>query len=76
VYSPFAGLLSAGLFATTLSFMVSTPASFVPEVGFSAISVARAVPAQGHRPARPLLASPSTRSRRSVTPRTSPTFGL
>jgi uncharacterized membrane protein YkgB len=40
VYSPFGGLLSAGLFATTLSFMVSTRGVFVPELGFPAILVA------------------------------------
>ena len=34
------GLLSAGLFITTLSFMISTPGVFVPELGFPAISVA------------------------------------
>jgi uncharacterized membrane protein YkgB len=34
------GLLSAGLFITTLSFMFSTPGVIVPEVGFPAISVA------------------------------------
>jgi Predicted membrane protein len=40
VYSILGGLLSAGLFVTTLSFMVSTPGVFVPELGFPAISVA------------------------------------
>ncbi|WP_331371338.1 YkgB family protein [Sinorhizobium chiapasense] len=39
-YSLVGGLLSAGLFATTLSFMVTTPGVFVPELGFPAISVA------------------------------------
>ena len=40
VYSLVGGLLSAGLFATTLSFMVTTPGVLVPELGFPAISVA------------------------------------
>uniref|UniRef100_UPI00249F4E87 YkgB family protein n=1 Tax=Sinorhizobium psoraleae TaxID=520838 RepID=UPI00249F4E87 len=40
VYSLVGGLLSAGLFATTLSFMVTTPGVTVPELGFPAISVA------------------------------------
>ncbi|MGK9202835.1 YkgB family protein [Sinorhizobium meliloti] len=40
VYSLVGGLLSAGLFATTLSFMVTTPGVSVPELGFPAISVA------------------------------------
>ncbi|NVD42917.1 DUF417 family protein [Ensifer sp. HO-A22] len=40
IYSLVGGLLSAGLFATTLSFMVTTPGVFVPELGFPAISVA------------------------------------
>ncbi|APG87788.1 membrane protein (plasmid) [Sinorhizobium americanum CCGM7] len=39
-YSLVGGLLSAGLFATTLSFMVTTPGVFLPELGFPAISVA------------------------------------
>lgn len=39
-YSLVGGLLSAGLFVTTLSFMVTTPGVFLPEVGFPAISVA------------------------------------
>ncbi|NVD40008.1 DUF417 family protein [Ensifer sp. HO-A22] len=39
IYSLIGGLLSAGLFATTLSFMVTTPGVFVPELGFPAISV-------------------------------------
>ena len=34
------GLLSAGLFATTLSFMATTPGTFEPSLGFPAISVA------------------------------------
>jgi uncharacterized membrane protein YkgB len=34
------GILSGGLFLTTLSFMVSTPGLFVPELGFPALSVA------------------------------------
>ena len=33
-------MLSAGLFTTTLSFMVTTPGVLVPELGFPAISVA------------------------------------
>jgi reactive chlorine resistance protein C len=40
VYSLVGGLLSAGLFVTTLSFMVTTPGVFEPEMGFPAISVA------------------------------------
>ncbi|MBV7520844.1 YkgB family protein [Ensifer sp. ENS12] len=40
IYSLIGGLLSAGLFATTISFMVTTPGVFVPELGFPAISVA------------------------------------
>lgn len=40
VYSLVGGLLSAGLFATTLSLMVTTPGVSVPELGFPAISVA------------------------------------
>lgn len=40
VYSLAGGLLSAGLFTTTLSFMVTTPGVLVPELGFPAISVA------------------------------------
>lgn len=40
LYSLIGGLLSAGLFATTLSFMVTTPGVFVPELGFPAITVA------------------------------------
>jgi uncharacterized membrane protein YkgB len=34
------GLLSAGLFVTTLSFMATTPGVFEPELGFPALSVA------------------------------------
>jgi uncharacterized membrane protein YkgB len=40
VYSLVGGLLSAGLFATTLSFMVTTPGVAMPELGFPAISAA------------------------------------
>ncbi|WP_262270546.1 YkgB family protein [Microvirga yunnanensis] len=40
VYSLAGGLLSAGLFVTTLSFMVTTPGVFVADMGFPAISVA------------------------------------
>jgi uncharacterized membrane protein YkgB len=40
LYSLVGGLLSAGLFVTTLSFMVTTPGVFEPEMGFPAISVA------------------------------------
>jgi uncharacterized membrane protein YkgB len=40
VYSLAGGLLSAGLFVTTLSFMATTPGVFEPEMGFPAISVA------------------------------------
>jgi reactive chlorine resistance protein C len=40
IFSAAGGLLSAGLFVTTLSFMVSTPGVVVPELGFPAISVA------------------------------------
>ncbi len=40
VYSLVGGVLSAGLFVTTLSFMVTTPGVFEPEMGFPAISVA------------------------------------
>lgn len=39
-WSLLGGLLSAGLFVTTLSFMISTPGVFVPELGFPAITVA------------------------------------
>lgn len=38
--SAIGGFLSAGLFVTTLSFMVSTPGVFEPSLGFPAISVA------------------------------------
>lgn len=40
IYSAAGGLLSAGLFVTTLSFMVSTPGVVVPELGAPSISVA------------------------------------
>lgn len=40
IYSTVGGLLSAGLFVTTLSFMVTTPGVIVPELGFPAITVA------------------------------------
>ena len=40
LYSLVGGLLSAGLFVTTLSFMVTTPGVFESEMGFPAISVA------------------------------------
>ncbi|MCW2242037.1 YkgB family protein [Azospirillum canadense] len=40
LYSLVGGVLSAGLFVTTLSFIVSTPGVFVPELGFPALSVA------------------------------------
>ncbi|WP_083213661.1 MULTISPECIES: DUF417 family protein [unclassified Ensifer] len=40
IYSLIGGLLSAGLFATTLSFMATTPGVFLPDLGFPAISVA------------------------------------
>jgi uncharacterized membrane protein YkgB len=40
VYSLVGGVLSAGLFVTTLSFMATTPGVFEPEMGFPAISVA------------------------------------
>lgn len=40
IYSLVGGVLSAGLFATTLSFMVTTPGVLVPELGFPAITVA------------------------------------
>ncbi|KLK90108.1 membrane protein [Microvirga vignae] len=40
VYSLAGGVLSAGLFVTTLSFMATAPGVFVPELGFPAISVA------------------------------------
>ncbi len=38
--SALGGLLSAGLFVTTISFMVSTPGVFEADLGFPAISVA------------------------------------
>jgi len=38
--SAIGGFLSAGLFVTTLSFMISTPGVFEPSLGFPAISVA------------------------------------
>lgn len=38
--SAIGGLLSAGLFVTTLSFMISTPSTFEPGLGFPAITVA------------------------------------
>lgn len=40
VRSALGGLLSAGLFVTTLSFMATTPGTFEPSLGFPAISVA------------------------------------
>jgi uncharacterized membrane protein YkgB len=40
VYSLVGGVLSAGLFVTTLSFMATTPGVFEPDMGFPAISVA------------------------------------
>jgi uncharacterized membrane protein YkgB len=40
IFSVAGGLLSTGLFATTISFMISTPGVVVPELGFPAISVA------------------------------------
>jgi uncharacterized membrane protein YkgB len=40
LYSLIGGVLSAGLFVTTLSFMATTPGVIVPELGFPAISVA------------------------------------
>nr|WP_298686164.1 DUF417 family protein [uncultured Dongia sp.] len=39
-FSAIGGFLSAGLFTTTLSFMVSTPGVIEPSLGFPAISVA------------------------------------
>jgi len=38
--SAIGGLLSAGLFITTVSFMISTPGAIEPSLGFPAISVA------------------------------------
>ena len=40
VFSAAGGLLSAGLFVTTVSFMISTPGVVVPELGAPAITVA------------------------------------
>jgi reactive chlorine resistance protein C len=40
VFSAVGGLLSAGLFVTTVSFMISTPGVVVPELGPPAITVA------------------------------------
>ena len=40
ILSAIGGFLSAGLFVTTLSFMISTPGVFEPSLGFPAISVA------------------------------------
>lgn len=40
IFSAAGGLLSSGLFVTTLSFMISTPGVVVPELGAPAISVA------------------------------------
>ena len=40
VFSVAGGLLSSGLFVTTLSFMITTPGVIVPELGAPAISVA------------------------------------
>jgi reactive chlorine resistance protein C len=40
LFSAAAGLLSAGLFTTTISLMISTPGVIVPELGAPAISVA------------------------------------
>jgi reactive chlorine resistance protein C len=40
VFSAAGGLLSAGLFVTTISFMISTPGVIVPEIGAPAITVA------------------------------------
>jgi uncharacterized membrane protein YkgB len=40
IFSAAGGLLSAGLFVTTLSFMISTPGVIVPELGAPAITVA------------------------------------
>jgi reactive chlorine resistance protein C len=40
IFSAAGGLLSAGLFVTTVSFMISTPGVVVPELGFPAITVA------------------------------------
>ncbi|MEY9358687.1 putative membrane protein YkgB [Bradyrhizobium yuanmingense] len=40
IFSAAGGLLSAGLFTTTVSFMISTPGVVVPELGAPAITVA------------------------------------
>ncbi|WFU20824.1 DUF417 family protein [Bradyrhizobium sp. CB1717] len=40
IFSAAGGLLSAGLFFTTVSFMISTPGVVVPELGAPAITVA------------------------------------
>ena len=40
IFSAAGGLLSAGLFVTTVSFMISTPGVVVPELGAPAITVA------------------------------------
>jgi reactive chlorine resistance protein C len=40
VFSAAGGLLSAGLFVTTVSFMITTPGVVVPELGVPAITVA------------------------------------
>jgi len=40
LFSIIGGLLSTGLFATTVSFMLSTPGVVVPELGLPAITVA------------------------------------
>jgi uncharacterized membrane protein YkgB len=40
VLSALGGLLSAGLFTTTVSFMISSPGAIEPSLGFPAISVA------------------------------------
>jgi uncharacterized membrane protein YkgB len=40
IFSVAGGLLSAGLFVTTVSFMISTPGVVVPELGAPAITVA------------------------------------
>jgi uncharacterized membrane protein YkgB len=40
IFSAAGGFLSAGLFVTTLSFMISTPGVVVPELGAPAITVA------------------------------------
>ena len=40
IFSTAGGLLSAGLFVTTVSFMISTPGVVVPELGAPAITVA------------------------------------